>query len=105
MSHKNLPFSYIEISKKNLIHNIKQFRDFVGKNTKIVFVIKANAYGHGQTEISSILEPYTDFFMVNSISELELLRKKNKKKCFVFGNISENDLRNKFGLYIVCFFY
>ncbi len=98
MNHKNLPFSYIEISKKNLIHNIKQFRDFVGKNTKIVSVIKANAYGHGQTEISSILEPYTDFFMVNSISELELLRKKNKKKCFVFGYISENDLRNAINL-------
>lgn len=98
MSDKNLPLSYIEISKKNLIHNIKQFRNLIEKNTQIVSVIKANAYGHGQSEVVNILDPYTDFFMVNSISELELLRKRSKKKTFVFGYISDNDLRNAINL-------
>ncbi len=98
MSDKNLPLSYIEISKKNLIHNIKQFRNLIEKNTQIISVIKANAYGHGQSEVVNILDSYTDFFMVNSISELELLRKKSKKKTFVFGYISDNDLRNAINL-------
>ena len=53
-----LPLSYIEISKGNLIHNIKQFRAVVDKKTKISAVVKANAYGHGDVEVVKILSPF-----------------------------------------------
>ena len=92
MLKKKLPLSYIEVSKKNLIHNIKQFRNLVKKGTEISVVIKGNAYGHGQNEIAKILEPYADYFQVNSIEELELLRKISKKKTFVFGYVENLDL-------------
>ena len=88
----NLPLSYIEISEKNLIHNIKQFRNLVNKNTEIISVIKANAYGHGQNEVAKIIEKYSDAFMVNSVVELEILRKVSKKKTFVLGYVMESDL-------------
>jgi len=89
---KNIPLSYIELSKKNLIHNIKELKNLSKKGTKIVSMIKANAYGHGQNEIAKILEPYANYFGINSINELEILRKVTKKKTFVLGYVSENDL-------------
>ncbi len=89
---KKLPLSYIELSKKNLIHNIKQFRGLAEKKTKIMAVIKANAYGHGQNQIAKILEPYADYFGVNSVLELEFLRKVTRKKTFVLGYVAKADL-------------
>lgn len=76
----NFPLSYVELSKKNLIHNIKQFKILAKKGIKFAVAIKGNAYGHGQNEVAKILEPYVDYFIVNSVWELELLRKVSKKK-------------------------
>lgn len=89
---KNTPLSYIELSKKNLIHNIKQFKNLAKKGTKFSIVIKGNAYGHGQNEVVKILEPYADYFQVDSVSELELLRKVSKKKTLVLGYVQKSDL-------------
>ena len=86
------PLSYIEISKSNLIHNIKSFRSLIKQGTKISAVIKGNAYGHGQNEVARILEPYVDYFQVNSVEELEVLRKVSKKKTLVLGYVQMNDL-------------
>ena len=88
----NLPLSYIELSKKNLIHNIKQFRNLAKRGTKISVAIKGNAYGHGQNEIAKILELYADYFQVNSVEELELLRQISKKKTLVLGYVKNSDI-------------
>jgi alanine racemase len=90
---KALPLSHIELSKENLIHNIKQFREFAKKGTEFAVAIKGNAYGHGQNEVAKIAEPYVDYFQVNSFEELVLLRKVSKKKTFVFGYIEKTDLK------------
>ena len=106
---QNLPLSYIEISKENLIYNIKQFRVLVklnhsGKNgrptreaslgdTKIAGVIKSNAYGHGDKEVVKILNPYVDYFQVDSIEELERIHPIAKKPVFVFGYLNEDGIR------------
>ncbi|KKQ03979.1 MAG: Alanine racemase [Parcubacteria group bacterium GW2011_GWA2_36_24] len=89
---KNLPLSYIELSKKNLIHNIKQFRSLTKKGIKISVALKGNAYGHGQNEIAKILEPYVDYFQINSVEELELLREVTTQKTFLFGYVQKADL-------------
>jgi alanine racemase len=88
----NFPLSYVELSKKNLIYNIKQFKSLAKKGTKFAVAVKGNAYGHGQNEVAKILEPYVDYFIVNSVNELELLRKVSKKKTFVLGYVQKNDL-------------
>ena len=44
-----------EINYKNLAHNFNYIDSYVG-NSKIMAVVKANAYGHGSIEISKILE-------------------------------------------------
>ncbi|MFZ1019471.1 MAG: alanine racemase [Minisyncoccia bacterium] len=84
--------SCIELSKKNLIHNIKQFRNLAKKGTKFSVAIKGNAYGHGQNLVAKILEPYVDYFQVDDIEELELLRRTSKKKTFLFGYAQKTDL-------------
>jgi alanine racemase len=89
---KSWSLSYLELSKKNLIHNIKQFKSLAKKGTRFAVAIKGNAYGHGQNEVAKILEPYVDYFIVNSVNELELLRKVSKKKTFVLGYVQKNNL-------------
>jgi len=89
---KNVPLSYIELSKANLIHNVKQFRALVKKGTKIAGVIKANAYGHGDKEVAKILAPYVNYFQINSVEELEGLRKVTKKPILLLGYVGKNDL-------------
>ena len=105
MLKNKLPLSYIELSKTNLIHNIKQFRSLAKKGTKLSVAVKGNAYGHGQNEVAKILEPCVDYFQVNSMEELELLRKVSKKKTFVLGYVKKTDLVQiiKLGCIIACF--
>ena len=43
----------LSINKKNLIDNINFFKK---KKNKIIAMIKANAYGHGDIEIAKVLE-------------------------------------------------
>ena len=102
---KNNLFSYLEISKKNLVYNIKQLKTLAKKKTKFAVAIKGNAYGHGQNEVVEILEPCVDYFIVNSVVELELLRKVSKKKTFVLGYVQKNDLSRaiKFGCILSVF--
>jgi len=86
------PLAHIELSKNNLIFNIKQFKKFAKKGTKFAVVVKGNAYGHGQNEIVKILEPYADYFQVDGIEELEQLRKVSRKKTLVLGYIQNSDI-------------
>ncbi len=89
---KDLPLSYIEISKGNLVHNIKQFKSLLGKKTKIAGVVKANAYGHGDIQVVQILDSHVDYFQVNSIEELARIRKHTKKEILVLGYVGKSDI-------------
>lgn len=89
----DLPLSYIEISKDNLIHNIKQFRGLLKGKTKIAAVIKANAYGHGDREVARIASPYVDYFLVDDIEEFERVRKITKKPILILGYLNEDGIK------------
>lgn len=84
--------SKLEISEFNLIHNLKAFEKYLDGRSKIIPVVKSNAYGHGLTEVVSILDPYTSMFMVDDINELEVTRKHTSKDVFVAGYVSSSDL-------------
>ena len=85
------PLSYIALSKKGLIHNVKALKR-IASHKEVVGVIKANAYGHGQNEVAKIIEPYVDYFQVDDIEELRLLRNVSKKQTLVFGYVQEANL-------------
>ena len=85
----------IEISKKNLIHNLKQFRKRVGRRVKIMTVVKANAYGHGIKEVSKIVsQNKVDWLGVNSLEEGILLRHSRiKQPILILGYIPLNKIK------------
>lgn len=67
--------TWLEISKVNLIHNIKTFRSLVGRDVILAPTVKANAYGHGLIECAGILEKNgADFLCVNALFEAMKLR-------------------------------
>ena len=89
---KNVPLSYIELSKGNLVHNIKQFRVLVKKGVQIAVAIKANGYGHGDVEVAKIIAPHVDYLQVNSVEELARVRAVTKKPILLLGYVGKNDL-------------
>lgn len=85
----------VEISRKNLLHNLKQFRKRIGKKVKLMTVVKANAYGHGILEVSKIVSHAgADWLGVNSLQEGIILREKDLKlPILVMGDISLKELK------------
>lgn len=83
--------SYIEISKENLLHNFFMMKTLIG-NVGISSVIKANAYGHGQNEIAKILDGVSDYFQVDDLQELRLLKEVSQKPCLVLGYVCHDEM-------------
>lgn len=93
-----MSLSFIELNKKNLIHNLKVFRSIAQKGTQFALAIKGNAYGHGQNEIAQIAEPYADYFLVNSVEELIGLRMVSKKPVLLLGYVNADEYQQIFKL-------
>ena len=53
---KSYSRAYAEINLDAVIHNISQMEKAIGKDTKIIGVIKADGYGHGAVPIGKELE-------------------------------------------------
>lgn len=47
--------SFVKISRENARHNIRQLFQMVGQNEFFCPMVKANAYGHGDIEISKVI--------------------------------------------------
>lgn len=68
--------SYIELSQKALLNNLRFLRKRVGPDIRISSVVKGNAYGHGiETFVPMLCEAGVDHFSVFSASEAERVRK------------------------------
>jgi alanine racemase len=64
------------LSKLNLLHNIGILKKFA-KNSKIVAMVKSNAYGHGIRSTSLTLKSDVDMFGVCSLDEGMIIRNLN----------------------------
>ena len=71
---------YASISKEALIYNIENIRNSLNKDTLIMTVVKADAYGHNADEVTKIIDPYADFYAVAIIEEALCLRKSGVTK-------------------------
>lgn len=68
--------STLQISRSNLLHNFSFFRSKLSISTKLLVLVKANGYGHGDTEISRLVEEFgADYLGVAFPIEGEKLRK------------------------------
>jgi alanine racemase len=70
------PNTWIEISKSNLLFNLAAIKKMQRPHTKVIAVVKANAYGHGLLEVSDILSSHVDYLAITSLREVEILQKK-----------------------------
>lgn len=82
--------TWAEIKLSSLKENIFRIRRKIPKKTKLLFVVKANAYGHGAVEISKYVEKnrLADFLGVSSIEEgIELRENSIKIPIIILGSI------------------
>lgn len=72
--------TWVEIDKKAIAGNYKIFRHLADR-TRLMTVVKSNAYGHGLVAVSKILEKSgVDWFGVDSVPEALALRKEKITK-------------------------
>jgi len=65
--------TFVEVNLPLLSQNLKAIREKVSP-AKIMIVVKANAYGHGLTDVTKYLDPQVDYIGVAVLEEGILLR-------------------------------
>jgi alanine racemase len=86
--------NWIELNSENLRHNLSVFKN-LAKEKKILFTVKANAYGHGLREIVGITKDMDsfDYYGVDSLSEaLEVKKIDEGKNILILGWLDDEDL-------------
>jgi len=80
---------HLEINLENIASNIKNFKNLLGDDIKIMSVVKSNAYGHGALEVSkTVLNNGADFLGVVTIEEaFELRKNKIEASILVLGYV------------------
>lgn len=94
--------TWIEIDTKAIKHNYGVFRSLISKQTKLMGVVKSNAYGHNLFEFAKELEKLgADYLAVDSVVEGIALRREGIKTPILvlgftlpemIGKAVENDL-------------
>lgn len=85
--------TYAEIDLDKMRHNLRQVRAFVGETCKILFVLKADAYGHGTAMCAKYSEDLVDWYGVATIEEALSIRNSGvKKPILILGRLQDCDL-------------
>ncbi|RBP44787.1 alanine racemase [Garciella nitratireducens] len=68
--------TWIEVDLDAISHNIQTIRKLVGKDKKIMGIVKADAYGHGAVEVAQVLLKHgVEYLAVSILDEAIALRK------------------------------
>ena len=83
----------VEVDLKNLSENFRQVKSFV-KNSKVMPILKANAYGHGLVRVAQLYEELNaDYLGVAVVEEGILLREMGiKMPILVLGGVWGNQI-------------
>lgn len=65
--------SWIELDRQHLNSNVGAFRGLLAPDCALMIVVKANAYGHGVSEIAPLVAGEADWLGVNSLDEALVL--------------------------------
>jgi len=81
--------AWVEVNLDNLEHNVSAVKSLLPENTKLLAVIKADAYGHGAVMCSpSMAASGVEYFGVASIDEgIQLRQAKVKTPILVLGTV------------------
>jgi alanine racemase len=88
------PLIWCEISRDALDHNLKIFRNLVGKGVRLAPVVKSNAYGHGLVPCAqTFIKGKADGLCVNALYEAQSLRTAGLEcPIYVLGYIPLDDI-------------
>jgi alanine racemase len=65
---------WIELDRAALVHNLQHIRSTLSPGTRLMGVVKANAYGHGVAELGPVAAEHVDWLGVHSAEEARRLR-------------------------------
>jgi len=84
---------YLEINRNNFRHNVIGLQKILPAQTKILGIIKANYYGHGDLEMAEIMQQQgVNDFSVATLREAVSLRQRGLKgSLLVLGYVDRND--------------
>ena len=75
MEHELVRRSWVEIDLEKIRNNYRIYKEHVKGDKKVLAVVKADAYGHGDLEVATCLQKDgVDFFAVSNIMEALKLR-------------------------------
>ena len=113
MMLKENDFSRLEINLPNCLENYRYFRNRLETDTKLLVLVKANAYGHGAVEFAGMMEdagadyPWSDNELSGSIpmSFEHVLERAADADVWVFKynrpqNMTYADLEDEYGGYV-----
>lgn len=80
--------TYARVDLGRIAHNGKMAREKFPKK-KILSVLKADAYGHGISDVVPAYETFTDWYAVATVEEGLKIRAQSEKPILVFGPIPE----------------
>jgi len=101
MNKTNLTWAEINLSAMR--YNLEMVRSRLTSGTRIMAVVKANAYGHGAVEVSSSLVDYgVDAIAVATVAEAAELRQNQINiPILVLGTISDQEIEALFELSLI----
>ncbi len=86
---------WIELDGAALTHNIGIFRSILSADTLLLGVVKANAYGHGLAQASTLAADHVDWFGVHTAGEARSLRESGATRpILVMGFVPPGELRD-----------
>ena len=75
------------VDSSKIISNISHLKSLISSDSKFMFIVKSNAYGHSLKEIIKNLESYVDAFGVVRMEEAILVRKATSKPILLMQGI------------------
>ena len=85
--------TYAEIDLNKMQHNLRQVRAAIGPDCKLLFVLKADAYGHGTPVCAKYSEELVDWYAVATIDEaLSIRRAGVEKTILLFGALQDPEI-------------
>ena len=100
--------TYVKINLDAIEYNTNNILKRIQPDTKLLAVVKADAYGHGAVEISKFMQNQCDFLGVACVDEaMELVEAGIKKPILVLGYVSPSEYETvvKYGIRIPIFTY
>lgn len=83
--------TWVEISASVLQANALVFRKILGKDIRMLAVVKGNGYGAGIETVTSATQSIVDWYGVDSLDEANLVRKSCKNPILILGYIPADD--------------